>query len=551
MGKTVGDLGNLTFVLSIIVFIFAVMGMQLFGKNYTEEKYDQWFLCFLCSKFLFCSFGGREIPRWNFKDFMHSFMIVFRVLCGEWIESMWDCMRVSGPPCVPFFLATVVIGNLVVLNLFLALLLASFGASNLSAPTSDSADTKKLQEAFDRFSRGSKWIKNKVMQCLKVNLSTHKCFLLTSFLFVSVFKLFRSKTRNQIGDQANDHFHRHSNDEKLTDAELMSMTTGLRPEMMFGQGENVDENGNKGTPNNICTKLNNELELMLMKAPLKVCNSNGSSGGTGNNVIITNQNGIPNLAQMMMNHAHQKGHNHHSPPESLHQEAYVDKDHNFNSTDSLNHQEESPVRGQFGRSLTVDSTLIQATEEKAISPSSFQEDSHGIMMSGTMNGSTSKLGTGDDDKIDTITADVIISEYPKECFPEHLYKYCPCCLQDTPFWAKWKEIRLQCYQTVENKYFETVVIILILISSMALVCFLKLRRLFFTFKCFVQALEDVNFKKDALFMEYLGYMDKFFTVIFFFEMLVKWLAFGFAAYFTNAWCWLDFVIVMVSSQVMG
>ena len=23
-------------------------------------------------------------------------MIVFRVLCGEWIESMWDCIQVSG-----------------------------------------------------------------------------------------------------------------------------------------------------------------------------------------------------------------------------------------------------------------------------------------------------------------------------------------------------------------------------------------------------------------------------------------------------------------------
>lgn len=34
MGRTVGALGNLTFVLCIIIFIFAVMGMQLFGKNY-------------------------------------------------------------------------------------------------------------------------------------------------------------------------------------------------------------------------------------------------------------------------------------------------------------------------------------------------------------------------------------------------------------------------------------------------------------------------------------------------------------------------------------
>ena len=53
-------------------------------------------------------------------------MIVFRVLCGEWIESMWDCIYVAGPACVPYFLATVLVGNLVILNLFLALLLSSF-----------------------------------------------------------------------------------------------------------------------------------------------------------------------------------------------------------------------------------------------------------------------------------------------------------------------------------------------------------------------------------------------------------------------------------------
>ena len=38
MGKTVGALGNLTFVLCIIIFIFAVMGMQLFGKSYLGKN---------------------------------------------------------------------------------------------------------------------------------------------------------------------------------------------------------------------------------------------------------------------------------------------------------------------------------------------------------------------------------------------------------------------------------------------------------------------------------------------------------------------------------
>jgi len=96
IGRTMGALGNLCFVLAIIVFIFAVMGMQLFGANYVAENFD-----------------GRQL-RWHFGDFLHSFMIVFRVLCGEWIESMWDCIHCTGFICIPFFLLTMIIGNLVV-----------------------------------------------------------------------------------------------------------------------------------------------------------------------------------------------------------------------------------------------------------------------------------------------------------------------------------------------------------------------------------------------------------------------------------------------------
>lgn len=63
----------------------------------------------------------------------------------------------------------------------------------------------------------------------------------------------------------------------------------------------------------------------------------------------------------------------------------------------------------------------------------------------------------------------------------------------------------------------------------------------------MQALEDVNLPSRPILQDILYYMDRIFTVIFFLEMLIKWLALGFAKYFTNAWCWLDFVIVMVWS----
>lgn len=42
--------------------------------------------------------------------------------------------------------------------------------------------------------------------------------------------------------------------------------------------------------------------------------------------------------------------------------------------------------------------------------------------------------------------------------------------------------------------------------------------------------------------------DKIFSYIFVLEMFLKWIAYGFKKYFTNYWCWLDFLIVDVSQQ---
>uniref|UniRef100_A0A3Q1ARE4 Sodium channel protein n=1 Tax=Amphiprion ocellaris TaxID=80972 RepID=A0A3Q1ARE4_AMPOC len=153
IGNSVGALGNLTLVLAIIVFIFAVVGMQLFGKNYKD--------C-VCKISVDC-----ELPRWHMNDFFHSFLIVFRILCGEWIETMWDCMEVAGEGmCLIVFMMVMVIGNLVVLNLFLALLLSSFSGDNLSAGDDD-GEMNNLQIAIGRITRGIDWLKAFVIRTLR------------------------------------------------------------------------------------------------------------------------------------------------------------------------------------------------------------------------------------------------------------------------------------------------------------------------------------------------------------------------------------------------
>lgn len=125
---------------------------------------------------------------------------------------------------------------------------------------------------------------------------------------------------------------------------------------------------------------------------------------------------------------------------------------------------------------------------------------------------------------------VIEEEYSADCFPEPCYKKFPFLAgdDDSPFWQGWANLRYKTFRLIENKYFETAVITMILLSSLAL------------------ALEDVHLQQRPILQDILYYMDRIFTVIFFFEMLIKWLALGFKKYFTNAWCWLDFIIVMVS-----
>ncbi|XP_076763443.1 sodium voltage-gated channel paralytic isoform X27 [Xylocopa sonorina] len=442
MGRTVGALGNLTFVLCIIIFIFAVMGMQLFGKNYTDNV-DR--------------FPDGDLPRWNFTDFMHSFMIVFRVLCGEWIESMWDCMLVGDVSCIPFFLATVVIGNLVVLNLFLALLLSNFGSSNLSAPTADN-DTNKIAEAIDRIARFVKWIKRNVLY---------------------LAKMMRAKLTNQISDQAPDGIDR-DGDLDLADGELDAYRDKKSAKELT-QLEVAIGDGMEFTIHDLKNKL--KKGKLCMNNSKVIANSINHRDYRLDNDYI-NQNEDDTISN--------KSYGSHK------NRAFKDESHK-GSMDSLDGEEKKDASKE---DLEQEEDLGEGGEEEG-------ELEDGIIQA---------------DK------DPVAPEYPADCCPENCYKKFPFLAgdDDAPFWQGWANLRLKTFKLIENKYFESAVIIMILLSSMAL------------------ALEDVHLQQRPILQDILYYMDRIFTVIFFLEMLIKWLALGFKMYFTNAWCWLDFIIVMVS-----
>uniref|UniRef100_A0A8C2U6U1 Sodium channel protein n=1 Tax=Coturnix japonica TaxID=93934 RepID=A0A8C2U6U1_COTJA len=414
IGNSVGALGNLTLVLAIIVFIFAVVGMQLFGKSYKEC------VCKISSD---C-----ELPRWHMHDFFHSFLIVFRVLCGEWIETMWDCMEVAGQTmCLIVFMLVMVIGNLVVLNLFLALLLSSFSSDNLAA-TDDDNEMNNLQIAVARIQKGIDYIKKKIQEFVQ------KAF--------------------------------------------------IRKQKALEEIKALEELNNK---KDSCISNHTAVEISKDMNYLKDGNGTTSGVGTGSSV-----------------------------------EKYAVDESDYMSF--INNP---------GLTVTVpiavgESDFENLNTEEFSSESDMEESKQKLNASSSSEGSTVDIappGEGEQAEIEPEEA-----LEPEACFTEGCVKKFPCCqvsIEDGKG-KIWWNLRKTCYSIVEHNWFETFIVFMILLSSGAL------------------AFEDIYIEQRKTIKTMLEYADKVFTYIFILEMLLKWVAYGFQIYFTNAWCWLDFLIVDVS-----
>uniref|UniRef100_A0A1A8G0G3 Sodium channel protein n=3 Tax=Nothobranchius korthausae TaxID=1143690 RepID=A0A1A8G0G3_9TELE len=430
IGNSVGALGNLTLVLAIIVFIFAVVGMQLFGKSYKD--------C-VCKIAADC-----ELPRWHMNDFFHSFLIVFRVLCGEWIETMWDCMEVAGQSmCLIVFMMVMVIGNLVVLNLFLALLLSSFSADNLAATDEDS-EMNNLQIAVGRIQRGIAYIKSKLQQ-----------------FFLSLC-FGRGKG------------------------------SGLAEE-----SKPLDELHSNGKGN--CISNHTLLEITKDASGVYTMEGNGRPGG-GLVVAV----GGDTVGKYPMEECD-----------------YMSFIHNPSLTVTVPIAVgESDFENLNTEDFSSDSSDLEGSKEKLdVDPQPLSSSE----------GSTVDIRPPGDGA-ESVELEPEESLDPEACFTEGCVSRFQCCqvAEEGGWFKSWWNLRKTCFIIVEHNWFESFIIFMILLSSGAL------------------AFEDVDIERRRTIKTVLEYADKVFTYVFILEMLLKWVAYGFVKYFTNAWCWLDFLIVDVS-----
>uniref|UniRef100_A0A4X2LNV9 Sodium channel protein n=2 Tax=Vombatus ursinus TaxID=29139 RepID=A0A4X2LNV9_VOMUR len=408
LGCSVKALRSLTLVLVITILIFAVVGLQFFGHNYK---------IYACKIMTDCS-----LPRWNMHHITYSFLIVFRALCGEWIETMWDCMEVAGQTmCLVFYVGIIIIGNLLVLILFVALL-SSFISEN-SAMSDVKADSQNLHLAMKRIKKGIHYVKRTLFDLIAEAFTKKQTISKEN-------KGVENLSVEKKNDTSSQSVNKISNDQDFQNEKERNIASGSSMEKFMRDKSSSHSSIHNPSP--------------PMPAPIA-------------------------LAEFDSENANTK---------------------------------------EFSSEFDVDGSNEKLSQ--AISP----EDSMAPIL---------------DLEGEQVMAGSEKSDEPGACFSNGCVRIFPFCgaSMKSNRGKIWWNLRKTCYQIVKHRWFEMFMLLTILLSCGAL------------------AFEDINLPERKAIIIILEYADKIFTYLFIMEMLLKWMAYGCKVYFSNAWCWLEFLVVNV------
>ena len=118
IGRSIMDFILITILMFVFIFIYTLLGRQVF-----QGKYE---------------FGpDEELPRANYETFAVAFVTVFQVLTMEnWQQVLFASMRASNNSPIfktvtaIYYISWIFIGNFILLNLFLAILIDAFNTED-------------------------------------------------------------------------------------------------------------------------------------------------------------------------------------------------------------------------------------------------------------------------------------------------------------------------------------------------------------------------------------------------------------------------------------
>ena len=143
IGKSLKDISNFSVLLVLFMFVYTLLGMEIFSYSVMFNEAGE----------VTTKLSEGEYPRANFNYFVLAFTSVFIVLAGEdWNTVMYDHVRATNGTSVIFFVSLVILGNFILLNLFLAILLKNFEEKDEDEETGATVEEEKKKSIMNNVS---------------------------------------------------------------------------------------------------------------------------------------------------------------------------------------------------------------------------------------------------------------------------------------------------------------------------------------------------------------------------------------------------------------
>ncbi len=132
-GKALPQMGNIFVLMSLILVIFALLGMQILGGQYNPST---GFSDVPCPGGVCPDDALEEKPRYHFDYFGPAITTCFIVMTGTWIDPLAPAVAVGGQKMVLYFVLLVLVGCYIIMNLFVAILVNAFADDEDDPPPS-------------------------------------------------------------------------------------------------------------------------------------------------------------------------------------------------------------------------------------------------------------------------------------------------------------------------------------------------------------------------------------------------------------------------------
>ena len=135
--RAIPHMSNLVVLILLTMFMFSLLGMQLFGGIFNPEAGYSDSVGVYCPAGV-CPDGLLEKPHYHFDYCGPAMITVFILLTGEWVDALDPVFAIMGPSVAGFYIFVVILGKYLLMNLLVAVILTEFAEEDDAPATARS-----------------------------------------------------------------------------------------------------------------------------------------------------------------------------------------------------------------------------------------------------------------------------------------------------------------------------------------------------------------------------------------------------------------------------